>query len=276
LKAIYLPVNSALAETIYVEMHQDEMDRSFVDMVNLLYVALTRPEERLFILTDEISDKTDGAKSIGKLLSAFLISEGVFAPNKDIYEFGSPWKKSIRKTEPVDHKQHVPNFTPRSNLQMRLRYHALQFWDLSDPEKNREWGKFVHAVMARIKHSGDLDKVLHDMLTQGEINPGQYNDLYEMTRKILSHPQISRFFEPPGEIKNEPEIVSADGTIHRPDRLLISQDEVTIIDYKTGRPAKDHQDQLNTYAQLLRDMNYKVTHAYLLYLNKEPEVVQVI
>jgi len=60
LKTAYLPAQKSLADTVYRELYEDEMDRSVVDMVNVLYVALTRPEERLYVLAKDILKKPKG------------------------------------------------------------------------------------------------------------------------------------------------------------------------------------------------------------------------
>jgi CRISPR/Cas system-associated exonuclease Cas4 (RecB family) len=93
---------------------------------------------------------------------------------------------------------------------------------------------------------------------------------------ILESPEISRFFDPACEVRNEPEILTPEGILYRPDRVLMQQDRVTIIDYKTGKHRTEHRDQVLKYAGLLNEMNYKVDSAYLLYLNRLPEVVRVI
>jgi ATP-dependent exoDNAse (exonuclease V) beta subunit len=276
LKTAYLPVTTALAETPYNDLYLDELDRSTVDMVNLMYVALTRPEERLYILTDEISDKSDGTKTIGKFLGNFLSHAGYFDNGKDVYEFGAGWEKTGSKLYSMEQKENDADFLSRSALQMSLRYHAPLAWDMDDPEKNREWGTLVHTVMARIKHAIDVEPVLQDMLLQGDISSARYDEMKEMMEKLLKHEKIAGFFDPDAEIRNEPEIMSADGSLFRPDRLLLGPAGVIVIDYKTGRRAEAHHQQVKTYARLIGEMNYKVDQAYLLYLNKEPEVVRVI
>ena len=149
-------------------------------------------------------------------------------------------------------------------------------WDMEEPEKNREWGNLVHMAMSMINRSDQVGKVLHELLESGLINSEQQVELAALMAGILKDPEISCFFDPAFEVRNEPEILTPGGVIYRPDRVLIQNGRATIIDYKTGKQLTGHRDQVIKYAGLLNEMNYKVDGAYLLYLNRQPEVVKVI
>ena len=43
---------------------------------------------------------------------------------------------------------------------------------------------------------------------------------------------------------------------------------VTIVDYKTGTPSYDHEDQINGYASALAEMGYNVKDKILVYTNQ--------
>ena len=96
-KTAYLPTQASLQETEYKALFDDEMDRSAVDMVNVLYVALTRPEERLYVLLKELPEKTDGPVSVPKLFSRFLMTEGTWKNGRDLYQYGERWKKTVAR-----------------------------------------------------------------------------------------------------------------------------------------------------------------------------------
>jgi len=51
LKTAFLPVEKQMQDTRYADIYKEEMVKSLLDVVNVLYVALTRPEEQLYILT---------------------------------------------------------------------------------------------------------------------------------------------------------------------------------------------------------------------------------
>ncbi|MCU0370964.1 MAG: UvrD-helicase domain-containing protein, partial [Bacteroidales bacterium] len=136
LKTAYLPAQKSLAETIYRELYEDEMNRSQTDMVNVLYVALTRPEERLYVLTKDLPVQNEGVPSVPRLLGSFLSGEGALENDGKGCRFGERWQRP-EKTGPRDmeEKDTGPYFC-RPSLNMLLRRHAPEAWDIEDPEKN--------------------------------------------------------------------------------------------------------------------------------------------
>jgi len=54
-----------------------------LDAVNLLYVAMTRPEERLFVFSPAPPEKTDKAATVPAFLSYYLKDSGLGRRKKD-------------------------------------------------------------------------------------------------------------------------------------------------------------------------------------------------
>ncbi|NTV83690.1 MAG: UvrD-helicase domain-containing protein, partial [Bacteroidales bacterium] len=275
LKTACLPVQKSLTETVYIDLYNDEMNRSGTDMVNVLYVALTRPEERLYVLVKDLPEKTDDPASVPKLFSRFLMGEGIWEKSRDLYQFGDRWQRTIT----TDLAEDEPGTAPaacRPALKMLLRRHAPATWDMEEPEKNREWGNLVHLALSRIENVSRAGQVVEELLETGLINSAQEKDLSSLINTLLQHKDIARFFDPSCEVRNEPEIMTQDGHFYRPDRVLINQDKVTVIDFKTGKHRDEHRLQIVKYTGLLEEMDFKIDGAYLLYLNRQPEVVKVI
>lgn len=47
-----ISLNKTLATTQYDAVYQDELNKVFLDHLNMLYVAMTRPQNRLYIITE--------------------------------------------------------------------------------------------------------------------------------------------------------------------------------------------------------------------------------
>jgi len=60
-----------------------------------------------------------------------------------------------------------------------------------------------------------------------------------------------------------------------PDRLVIKDNKVIIIDYKTGKPDKKYHDQISNYAKTLENLNYLIEKKLLVYINSEISVEEV-
>ena len=70
-------------------------------------------------------------------------------------------------------------------------------------------------------------------------------------------------------VKNEEEILLSNGRVLRPDRLIFEENEVTIIDYKTGLENNTHKKQILEYKTEIENMGYKVKECLLVYINSE-------
>ena len=82
-----LPVQADLEATAYGHLYTKEMSDSLLDMINLLYVATTRAEDRLYMISQKPTNEPERLNSITALLIKFLKDIGEwngFMP----YEFG--------------------------------------------------------------------------------------------------------------------------------------------------------------------------------------------
>ena len=72
------------------------------------------------------------------------------------------------------------------------------------------------------------------------------------------------------------EILTPEGHAVRPDRVIIKDGEAVIVDYKTGRAIEKYGKQLEKYAEYLEAMGYKNVRKYLLYLEPEVRLEEVV
>ena len=70
----------------------------------------------------------------------------------------------------------------------------------------------------------------------------------------------------PNQDLSEQTIIDSKGESYRPDKVLIGNDEVLIIDFKfTSDQRPEHFTQVKAYRKLLTDMNYQHVKSYLYY-----------
>jgi ATP-dependent exoDNAse (exonuclease V) beta subunit len=93
--------------------------------------------------------------------------------------------------------------------------------------------------------------------------------------QILDHPDVKPFFRDGLTIKNEAEILLKDGTVYRPDRVIIENGTVTVLDYKTGKKKEKHREQLLGYEKYLLEMGYQKVSKYLLYLDPQIDLEEI-
>ena len=122
--------------------------------------------------------------------------------------------------------------------------------------------------MSHIKSKDDIDFVMNDFISSAIINKDQANALKQIIAEIVNHPKLSEYYSLEHLIYNEKDIITKEGVVLRPDRIVInSNNEATIIDYKTGIEDKKHEQQLQLYQDVLKEMKIKVKKKILVYID---------
>lgn len=261
-------------QNIYTN-HQSELE---LDNINLLYVVLTRPIEQLHIISNKQLDKK-GDENL-KLFSGLFINylkyinkwhDGILS-----YSFGNPKRVSLeeKSTRKAIEQEYFIS-TPKKEHNIRIVANSGYLWDTKQ-QKAIEKGNLIHNIMAQIKTKIDVDIIFNKCLASGIINKNQSQDLKEIVNNIVTHPELVDYFNSDNTIYNERDIITKEGPLLRPDRLVISQkNEVVIIDYKTGQPNNDHSYQLQSYADAINEMGLLVTKKILVYINDSLEIKEV-
>ena len=51
--------------------------------------------------------------------------------------------------------------------------------------------------------------------------------------------------------------------------------DIFILDYKTGKRSKAHQNQIKTYIDALNNASYRVKGAFLVYVSNKVDVLEI-
>lgn len=280
LKSSLLKFNKELENTSYNKIFQEEKDKTLLDNLNILYVAMTRPVSRLYLISSKPSTKIiTNSKSLehaNEFIYYYLNDIGLWDNESNTYSFGIKTKNSENKKINSDNVFLFDKLISNDwKNKILLSTKAPDIWSVDDPKKNTKWGNIVHTALSEIKYFDDAEASVENLYFQGIINKNEKTELLQKINDILNHPKIKPFFEKNLEIKNESEILVPNGKTYRPDRVIIKENNAIVIDYKTGKTKNFHKKQIENYAALLSDMNYKVTEKYLIYIDDEIDVVKV-
>ena len=131
-------------------------------------------------------------------------------------------------------------------------------WDTQSTDAI-EYGNIIHELMANIITENDTQTNINRIFNQGIISIEQFTPIKELIEKIVHHEELKKYFELDKTVFTERELITKDKQILIPDRLVFNRkNEVSIIDYKTGRRDEKHHDQIENYANVMNSMNYKV------------------
>ena len=270
---LYLNLNKDLAdynttgEALY-ELHQAELE---LDSINLLYVALTRAAEQLYIISDRDFSKKPSTepKKYSDLFVDFLGSEGKWQDQQTHYQFGDiSREKTQHVAENSAEELHLIS-TSKESHQLHIVTRNGLLWD-THQEAAIERGNLLHDIMAEIKNSSDAESVLQKFQHHGTINREQLELLEYDIQHIFNHPKLVGLYHPEKIVLNEKAIISKDGSVLRPDRIVfMSENNVILMDYKTGKSKPVHEEQLYLYQEQLEAMGFKVMRKILIYIDSQ-------
>ncbi len=276
LKAALLPVNAQMKETVFAPLYEEEHDKSMLDLVNILYVAMTRPVDRLYVISSRPGEDFKETRSVPQLLCHYLRARGLWTEDRNIYTFGDKiaYKpdKERKKKESFVLKHPVSNAWTRRII---LSAGAPEVWDVEDPDRNRRWGNLIHAVLARITSEDDIGEVIAGFENSGVIAPEQEEELTAVITDLIRLPALRPYFKAGITVRTESEILLPDGQSYRPDRVVINGKEAVVMDYKTGKPDEKHQAQLRNYGKIMEQMGYGPVKMLLLYIDQAEKIVEV-
>ena len=262
-------INKELSETQLSEVYATEMERTFIENINLLYVALTRPTHRLYLIINEkLTESKANTPHVGYLLRDFLTEKNLYHNTTDecIFEQGNTFvqDKPKSKTEKTIEIENI--FVNDYTQKLKLRTTADKVFDLEEFKNSKDWGNKVHEALALVNTKADIDDALFYSLSKGHISKEEKEKMEKSINEVIEISEIKMLYSTENQIFNEKEILSKKG-IYRTDRTVILPDgSVFIVDYKTGQKSESHVKQVAQYLRLYRLMGYENVKGVLVYL----------
>lgn len=261
------------AKSVYDQKKQEEL----LDNVNVLYVALTRAEEQLYVISNmNLSSKGEVPKNnMCTFFINYLMSKGVFDENKLDYEFGSATKLS-NKARHIDTSKAIRVVAEVLNPKnIKIAQREALMWGTHQQE-SIEYGNVVHEILSFVKTKKDIDLAVTKSIESGLITFNQKELVYKTIQDIVNHKELESFFSEEYEVLNEQTIIQKEGKTIKPDRMVVTKEkEVFLLDYKTGAHDAKYQKQLENYQSAIELMGYKVVKKVLIYIGKEIDVVNL-
>jgi ATP-dependent exoDNAse (exonuclease V) beta subunit len=256
---------------IYTVKKQEEL----LDNINVLYVALTRAEEQLYIISSKnISSKGEIPKNnMCAFFINYLIAQGVYKEDVLEYEMGSSTKLSLDNKH-EDRSKIIPSVNevlPPKNIKIAQRESVM--WGTQQQEAI-EYGNVIHEILSFVNTRNDVDLAITKAVENGLITLSQSTIVAQTLYKIVGHEELKNHFASGNRVLNEQTIIQKEGTIIKPDRMVITPDnKVYLLDYKTGVPNSKYITQLNNYQNAIEQMGYKVVEKKLIYIGGEIAVI---
>jgi ATP-dependent exoDNAse (exonuclease V) beta subunit len=282
-----LPVNHSekMKDTIFSEEYQYETSLSWLDNLNLLYVAFTRAEQNLIVF-GKFKKSLAGLENIktvsdllqetvpeitGKWDVESLHFESGFLENNEKTD-DKMQDNLLKQTPPPYYIDFVSEAFHAGKSIFKQSNQSREFVNPDSPSKENyvEYGNIMHAVFAGIHTLNDVEKSVDKLISEGLIIQNEKQFYIDKVHSGIALSGTKDWFSDRYKAYTEFSIiVKEDGevTTKRPDRVLLSDDKTLVIDYKFGAPHPAHEEQVKAYVSLLREMNYPNVEGYVWYVD---------
>lgn len=267
--AFPVSISPKLENTFFSEDYLTEIDLTLIDNLNLLYVAFTRAEEALYIISYDWRTENTGRliknriENIAELKSLFI--------NNELKSGSLPRKESKEKTK-TDEFKFISSMWQKKAV-IRPSNYGIKPWEKRFDSVSE--GILIHEILSKIRTKDELENVIKDYLTYGMINDEKAEKLRNKFAELISDRIILKWFSGIYEVLNEREISDNTGSIIRPDRIMIKDRNIILADYKTGKESKSYIEQMKKYSETVKKMKYDKIEGYILYLNQPYKLIQV-
>lgn len=307
---VYLSQSSE--STLFSEHYKDERFLQQVDNINTIYVAMTRAALGMHVIAqtpaqkcqDAIRDKVPYAfTDFSQILYWFVAASGKV---KDVRRSGGEGFvrfdvgemvdfTSLRKEKKSDvmafrtgEGGSYPSFAlnpeagedetdVRERGRLKFSADSLDFFsadgDAGISASNRIRGVVLHDILSSVMVPEDLDEAVDRSLASGEVTPGEAEEIRRLLADRIAEGAGRGWFPDSARVLNETSLIDVDGSIFRPDRVVVDGNKVVVIDYKSGEHRKSYERQLARYADIWRRMGYEDVSSVLWYVHTGEYVI---
>ncbi len=255
--------------TVFDEDNNDELRKSDMDRINVLYVALTRPREKLLLYCQ--APKKSGTTDYTSLLQDYMTTRSdSHEVRPQVYALGDDNPNSNTSSDNTLPNNiqlltlSYPDWTPR--IAIADQSSAL-FGELDEAAIRR--GNQLHDLLAQIHHRDEADNVLDNYLMLHPMQEDEATLLGDTLHNMMQQEEVAQFFDPANRCMNECSL-AWQGEVLRPDRIVYTPSETWVIDFKSGNYRDEHRTQVSRYCQAIaaatRSNNVK---GFLLYVGPD-------
>lgn len=221
-----------------------------VDLLNRLYVGYTRAEKELYVLC-KVNEK-DRENFPFNVLSQFSEPYGEKTKNDSLQ-----LQASVKQ---------IIHYKPKKDLFTVNETNHLK-------EKTR--GELIHRILSFVEFvEEDIEGKIWFLIRELGIN-FDAEQIKEKIIKTIKNSELAYYFvkKPERKIFNEFELCDESGLIHRVDRVVIDEDDITVIEYKTGARSEEHVSQVRLYMELISKIfKNKRTKGVIYYIDSDKTV----
>jgi ATP-dependent exoDNAse (exonuclease V) beta subunit len=270
--------NSGLSDTIFKMDYLREKYSAYIDNLNLLYVAMTRAIDVIWGFAPDDPGKNNGLALILKEAltceqyandESGLTLKTFYDTEKKLFEYGKiPVNEGKMRNEDTLSAYNYTVTPGPDTLKLKLHGENYLLSGLTDAERKVNYGKLMHEVFEGIDSAEDIPAAVSRIVMEGKLNESEAHSLVKRLNSLISAQPVSAWFRPGNRVMKEKDILLPSGVTKRPDRVILTNEKVVIIDFKFGEENEHYKDQIKQYSNLLVEMGYSDIDAFLWYVDK--------
>lgn len=273
--AMKLKISSQLLRTPFADVYEAEENKRSLDLINLLYVATTRPEEALYMLCDEFSPDSE-ATGWSSYLSRYCLEKSEDNKVADgVYRWGDAGFQASphgRKKSAIREEKGMAYACNGWTEKINIAKVSDKIWESQNESESLAFGKLMHLALSWTIRKEDAKPAVERLVEEGHARAEDAQRILTHIMALIEMPELNSIYEAE-RIYTERSLMDEEGNIHRPDRVAITGNTLWIVDYKTGMQHDKHREQLRRYIQKIKAVEKgKEISAMLVYLKSTPEI----
>ena len=271
---IFVDYNSSLkyfnspSKIVYEEINNEMI----LDSLNLVYVALSRAINENHIIS--YIPQNPNFSNVSGICHSFTGLETCSHHSKSALLYNYQWGLSAK----IPSKSSLLTKKLMKTLTKVECYESKNLKKLFNKSKNTShFGSLFHNMMSKIESKNQIEIVVDEFFNRGLISDSNKTKIVKMVKSIFDNRELSHFFEGKENVYNEREIYLTNNKVIKPDKIIFhSKKELSILDYKTGKPKESDNIQVVTYVSDLEKNSYKVREAKVVYIGEKLEIKELI
>jgi ATP-dependent helicase/nuclease subunit A len=262
LETAVVTANESLTHTAYAAQYEEERNKSLLDHLNVLYVALTRPEHRLYVFTGRSSkDAVTQLNSASDCFARFLAATGEDA-EETMYLLGEDTPPPAHQRKPGEFLHtgaaKVTDWTQR----ISIRSHARELWT-HETENIRDKNKLLRLLFSHCRSAEDAQQAARRLVLEGVAEDTQAFLLVHDAAQLMLKNELQPFFDAASRITTNAELLLPKTGSIQIDRVVETGEKIMLLNFVTGMPAKARREILLAASALEKK---KKTEAWLYFL----------
>lgn len=251
---------------------QLETEKTYIDNLNTLYVAFTRPMDRLYIIANRKNFTYESnTGNISYWLYRYLQHKGLWQEDQLCYVLSQGEKPPSRSAR----TSHLPFALERFSStdwtqRLRLKQHANNIFDFETQQQHRKLHRKLQYALSRLSTAGELQAVLRQLVHQGIISQKEKPELEQFLKQVINHPDLTHYFSKHVVNEMDKEILDVRAIRYKPDRIVFEGSEkVTLLDFRSPPEKPENVKNLNFYAGLFKELGYPTVDCCIYYFEEE-------